>query len=66
MVVPVRGWPTMKIGAVIGLVGDLGMLFAPGDHLEPVLQGADHVEVGDFHPDCRQPCLVDQLVGDEI
>ena len=46
------------------LGGDVGMLFAPGDHLEPVLQGADDVEVGDLHPDRRQPRLVDQPVGD--
>src|SRR6516165_4332650 len=48
------------------LCSDLGMLFAPGDYTKPVLQGAHDVEVSDLHTDGRQPCLVDQPIGEAL
>ena len=45
---------------------DLGMLLAPIDYTEPVLQGAHDVQVSDLHTDRRKPRFVDQPVGEAL
>ena len=49
IVVPVRGCPTMKIGLLDLLLGDLGMGLSPLHDLQPILQRAHDIQRRDLH-----------------
>ncbi len=63
---PVRGWPTMKMGRVICWRATSGFFLRQSITPSRFGQRTHEIAVGDFDADRRQPRLVDEPVDEQL